>query len=343
MTADFAFMAERPPLAADFKTVPEDFVVEENLGYEPTGSGEHLCLYLEKCNLSTPQVARHLARTCAVNPRDVSYAGLKDRQSIARQWFSLHLGLNREIDPAGIETEQLKILAIERNSRKIRIGTHCGNRFRIRLRRLRGDRQGLFERLERIRRDGVPNYFGAQRFGLAGANVRLAGDMFKGRIRVKDRFLRGMYMSAARSWLFNSLLSRRVSQGNWNCHVPGDVMALQGSGSVFVPDDWDPLLQQRLDSFDIHPSGPLWGRGSSLATATAAELEAAVTGMWPDLCAGLEAAGLQQERRSLRLQVADLRLEYPVQDDMVLEFTLGKGAYATSVLRELVDIEGGSD
>lgn len=315
---------------------PEDFFVDEVLGFEPDGEGEHVLLQVEKRNTNTQWLADQLAGFAGIPKRDVSYAGLKDRNAVTRQWFSLRLAGAPEPDWDNLPVDNVRVLQHARHRRKLRRGALQGNRFHLRVRELQGDLAALETRLQHIAQQGVPNYFGEQRFGHQGANLQQAVAMFQGK-RVKDRHKRSLYLSAARSFLFNELLSQRVARGDWNRAIAGDVMLLAGSNSYFVPEANDATIQQRLADFDIHPSGCLWGKGESPAQLEAAALERALAETHPVLCRGLEQAGLKQERRALRLPVADLHWNLAAADQVLeLRFTLPAGAYATSVLRELV-------
>lgn len=336
---DFVAANSRPDIHGIFKSQTEDFFVEEQLGFEPTGSGEHLCLFIEKKGLSTPQLAKILSRYCNVAAREISYAGLKDKRGICRQWFSIRLQAGKPFVAAGLEDNNIKLLRVDRNSRKIRRGSHKGNVFKLRIRKLKGNLKTLAARVELIRKEGVPNYYGPQRFGSGRENVEQGRRYLSGSFPVKDRFLRSIYISAVRSWLFNYLLSQRVEQENWNRYLNGDVMALEGSASYFVPEMWDQVLQLRLETLDIHPTGALWGKGVPPASDEAAILELKLRKSWPELCQGLEQQGLKQGRRALRLKVERLSVATAGDNNLMIEFGLGKGAYATSVLRELVNLE----
>ena len=340
--AALAFAFGAPQCSAVFKREPADFCVDEELGFELSGAGDHLCLQIRKTGVATPQVARLLQQAAGVREVDIGYAGLKDRQGVCVQWFSIHLpghyaqGMP-EPDIAGPGVEVLQCV---RNNRKIRRGSHRGNRFRICLRELQSTLPDLTTtlsaRLELIAKKGVPNYFGEQRFGNENNNVATALQMFAGELKVARGFKRSMLLSAARSQFFNAVLSQRVAEQSWESYLPGDVMNLHGSDSVFVPTDWDGILQDRLQQMDIHPTGPLWGRGELRSGGEAAVLELACKTHYRLLCAGLETAGLQQARRSLRLPVEDLRWTFMQGENLELEFVLPPGTYATSVLREMV-------
>jgi tRNA pseudouridine13 synthase len=277
-----------------------------------------------------------LARCAGVPLRDVSYAGLKDRQAVTEQWFSVHLPGSATPDWSKLGSADVSILREARHSRKLRRGALRGNRFRITVHDLVTDPGLLRQRLETIAAAGVPNYFGEQRFGRNGSNLRTAERFFGNTHMRLSRHQRGLVLSAARSLLFNAVLSRRVSEGSWNLALPGDAMQLQGSHSYFVATVVDAELQQRVAEHDVHPTGPLHGRGTAAVEAEVLALESAVLAGYPAWQAGLEAAGLKQERRALRLILDKLEWTQPATDVLCLEFSLPAGAYATSVLRELL-------
>jgi tRNA pseudouridine13 synthase len=324
------------PARGYLRVAPEDFQVSEIPLLEPAGEGEHVWLLVRKRLQNTADVAGLLARCAGVPLRDVSYAGLKDRQAVTEQWFSVHLPGSTAPDWSVLESPDVSILRAVRHSRKLRRGALRGNRFRIRVHDLVADPGALRQRLEMIATAGVPNYFGEQRFGRNGSNLRTAGQLFSNPRMRLSRHQRGLVLSAVRSQLFNAVLSRRVSEGSWNRALPGDAMQLHGSQSYFVATVVDADLQQRVAAHDVHPTGPLHGRGAAVVEAEALALEKAVLAGYPDWQAGLEAAGLKQERRALRLTLDDLEWTQPAAETLCLEFSLPAGAYATSVLRELL-------
>lgn len=329
-----AWAGGRPAVTARFRESPDDFVVEEQLGWEPGGGGEHLFLLVRKRGLTTAEVARRIAARAGVHDRRVSHAGLKDRQGICIQWLSVQLPGREDPDFSSLEGEDIRILRQVRNGRRLRIGSHAGNRFTIVLRDLTDPERQWASRLERVALDGVPNYFGEQRFGRDNPSRVVA--WFKGEWQPRGRQQRSLLLSTARALLFNRLLSRRVSQGNWNGHVPGDVMMLDGTNSYFASErETEDDLERRLRSGDIHPSGPLWGRGELPVRGDALQLEQQLRVDSPLLCRGLEEQGLAMQRRSLRLPVRELECRHEEEYRVVLTFALPTGAYATSVLREL--------
>ena len=305
------------------------------LGFAADGQGPHALLWVEKTGANTGWVVAELARAAGVALRDAGVCGHKDRHAIARQAVSLPVGPgvdpSRWIDLAG---EGYRVLSVERHGRKLRAGAHRGNRFRIRIRELAADRAGLQQRLERIAGGGVPNYFGPQRFGRQGRNLERARAWAEGRDAPQGRADRGFALSAARSLLYNEVLAGRVRAGTWDTLLDGEAVMLDGSRSFFAAASIDPGLRERCGRLDVHPSGPLWGRGESPAQGAGLEVEARVASAEPELVALLAAQGLRHERRSLRLPVREFRWSL-APDVLELEFYLPRGAFATAVVHEL--------
>ncbi|MEG3191949.1 tRNA pseudouridine(13) synthase TruD [Lysobacter sp. D1-1-M9] len=332
-----------PVLAALIRTTPEDFLVEELPAFEASGSGEHLLLTIEKRGINTAFAASRIAQWAGIGEVAIGYAGLKDRHAVTRQRFSVHLPRRIAPDLATLQEEtspdeRLRVLHSTWHAKKLPRGALLGNRFVLVLREVRGERDAIEARLRAVAEQGVPNYFGQQRFGRDGANIAGALAMFAGRRMRREQ--RGMLLSAARSELFNRVLAARVSAGHWNQALDGEVWMLEGSRSVFGPEPFSDTLAQRLAGFDIHPTGPLWGRGELRSGAAVAELERlALSGETAgSLCAGLEKAGLAQERRSLRLRPGDLAWRWLDAAALELAFTLPAGTYATAVLAELGEV-----
>ncbi len=325
-----------PPAAtARIRSRPEEFQVEELLGFDPTGEGSHLWLWVEKRGLNTEEALRRLCRHAGVAPREAGFSGRKDRHALTRQWFSLPAP-GQEPDWEALGDPALRVIAATRHPRKLRIGTHGANRFHLVLRELCGEREAIEQRLSRIREQGVPNAFGPQRFGREGGNLRRVRELFRGRYRPRGRGERGLLLSTARAELFNRLLARRIEAGCWDRALPGEVLMLAGSNSFFTIGEPDAVIQNRLDRFDLHPSGPLHGRGGPALLGLAGGIEEAVLEADPELVAGLEESGLKAARRSLRLPVQDLVWGFDDEATLTLDFTLPAGAYATALLRELI-------
>ncbi len=326
-------------LIGDFRTLPEDFIVNEHLGFEPNGDGEHVLICIEKIGQNTHWVAEQLALLLDLDKKAIGYCGRKDRHAITQQWLSIY-DPHRRVDFSSesasssykpIDIEGVTVLKATRHSHKLRPGDHQSNRFCIRLRNVRqtgienvhGEGDGLLlkesqkpQLIDEIKQRlsaGVPNYFGAQRFGRDGNNLTSAASWFEKK-QMPPRRQKSMVMSAARSYVFNTVLAARVKQGCWAHAIEGDVMI----GNI--------------------PTAPLWGRGR-LATSEQALLleETALSGL-TSWCHGLEHCGLNQERRPMVLVPTNGEFTSSVEfdeNDLVLKFELTSGAFATAVLAEI--------
>ncbi|NOX91667.1 MAG: tRNA pseudouridine(13) synthase TruD [Gammaproteobacteria bacterium] len=341
---DWPRASGKPAVSASIRFCPEDFQVDEVLNFEFDGEGEHLLVHVRKCNQNTADLAQKLARHAGVKVRDIGYAGLKDRNAITTQWFSVWLPGKPDPDWSAFEDDDVQILDSYRHRRKLQRGALQGNRFVIVLRDVEfektGDQQSHLKTLEQqlavIQKQGVPNYFGEQRFGRGGKNLSEAVAMFNGR-RVKARHLRSLYLSSARSFLFNEVLAARITADNWLQALPGEVLMLAGSRSFFVADELNEEIEQRLASGDVLPSGPLWGRGELASQQDAEALEQNALAGQTVYREGLQEAGLKQERRALRLAVSGFQWQWLSEGkNLQLRFELPAGCYATSVLRELI-------
>lgn len=327
-------LSTTPEIGARFKCSPEDFQVTEELGFEPGDGGEHLWLWVEKRGQNTQWLARQFARLIGVEPSQVSYSGLKDRNGVTRQWFSVWLPGQPDPDWANWPLDDVTILKAVRHNRKLRIGTHKRNHFRICLRDLSGDLSQLPEQLEALK-EGVPNYYGPQRFGHGFGNLEKAKKLFAGQLKL-PRPKRSLALSAARSLLFNRVLAKRVEEGVFARYLPGDLLGFPDSASLIFPERVDALALEKLQSNECLLTGPLWGKGDPLAADAALALEQETLAPFEDFQKGLEKHGLKQERRNLKLLPVDLQWQYQTQStELVLSFALNKGCYATAVLHEL--------
>lgn len=324
-------------LKGKFRCSPEDFIVEEIDAFEAHGEGEHLLLTIEKRGLNTAFVAKQLATWAGIGEMGIGYAGLKDRHAVTRQRFTVHLPKKIAPDFESLKVDGLKLLDKQWHHRKLPRGALAGNRFTLLLRDVEGDKNAIETRLESIRDFGLPNYFGEQRFGRERANVGMALKMFSGD-RVK-REQRSIYLSAARSEIFNAVLASRIENKNWLSALEGEVWMINGSHSIFGPEPLDDELKQRLEKLEIHPTGPMWGRGQPRTQSQVLACESAIAEAHRELCAGLEAADMKQERRALRIQVNDLVWNWASDSQLQCTFSLPPGAYATELLAELGDLQ----
>ncbi len=320
-----------PLPGGNLRQTPADFQVTEIAGFEFSGDGEHDFLWVEKCGSNTFWVANRLAEFAGVRMADVGIAGMKDRHAITRQWFSVHRKRGAIADWDRFSIPGAQILEQARHNKKLRRGSHAGNRFEIVLRNIKELGNDITNRLETIRHAGVPNYFGEQRFGKDGQNLQQARLAFTGR-RLR-RQSRSLALSAARSYLFNRVLQARVVDGSWDSLRVGDCASLQGSNSVFRVAEVDDELLARCRDMDIHPSGPLWGSGDPMTSGQVAAMELSIVMQDEDLASGLERT-TKLGRRALRVTVAQFDWDVD-KDSLRLCFELPGGSYATAVLREI--------
>ncbi len=326
------------PARGRIRAVPEDFRVDEVLGFEADGDGTHGLLVVEKRGANTGWVAARLAQCAGVDSREVGCSGHKDRHAVTTQAFSVPLRHGFDVAQClGWQGEGWRVVAGVRHGRKLRPGTHRANRFELTLRELHGDRAAIESHLASIRAVGVPNYFGPQRFGRDGSNLRRARDWAaEVRDSPRDRRQRGFALSAARGFLFNEVLAERVRRGDWNRLLPGEAVVLDGRRSFFHASAIDEELTQRCASMDVHPSGPLSGSGGSPATDSALAVEEAALADHAALAELLVRERLAHERRSLRLPVREFDWTFRADDLLVMQFTLPRGTFATAVLHELL-------
>lgn len=335
----------QPVATAQLKAVAEDFQVEEFLEFSPDGSGEHLWLWVQKRGLNTDFVANAIAKQLQLPVRQVSYSGLKDRHALTRQWFSVHWpGGDLWPDDLGLvgdEQAGFSVLLKQRSSRKLRRGAHAGNQFQIVLRDVKGDQAEINQRLTVMRDQGVPNYFGLQRFGRDGSNIgrglALLAARNNGRRRRQDA-RESLWLSAIRSALFNHVLAARVADGSWQRVLAGDVLQLDGRGSFFTPESDDTSWQERFDSLALHVTGPLPGAGESVVADEVLALEAKVLTPWAETSSALAELAIPAQRRALRVRLVDMNWLWLSDNTLSLSFALTSGAFATSVLQSCFEL-----
>jgi len=288
---------------ATFRQCPEDFNVQEIIDFQPSGQGEHLLVHIAKRDQNTQWVAGLLAKLAGIERNAVGFCGLKDRFAVATQWFSLYLP-GKEIDLAQLRHSDFQILSSGRHHKKLRRGMHAGNRFKILLRDFEVEQTELYGRMQMIERLGVPNYFAEQRFGREGNNLNRASELIAARKLKGNSHGTGIYLSAARSWLYNLLLDAYLEN--------------------FEP--------------NLNDTGALWGRGRSSSSDKFLEIENRVLSDWSHWCDALEHAGLKQERRRFILKPNNLVYRELDNNIFELSFDLPIGCYATAVLREIAQL-----
>ena len=337
MTASWPTAAGEPVAIGNLRSTPEDFRVYEDLGFEPEGEGEHVFLHLEKREVNTNDLAQRLSSLSGIHLKDISFSGMKDRNAVTRQWFSVRMAGKAEPRWQNLaEHGDVQVLAIQRHRRKLKRGVHRGNRFVLVLRELAGERAVIEARLQRIRDQGAPNYFGEQRFGRAGANLAQARSWMATGGRRISRNKRSLYLSVLRSQLFNSLLADRVNAGDWNQVLPGDTCILRGTRSQFVCEQPDDEISRRCATGDLHPALPLWGKGIDRSTPGPIDRWSMVLAQQADIGDFLIAEGLELGWRPSRLIPDDFCWQFCDDDSLQLEFRLSAGNYATALLAEFV-------
>ena len=333
---DLAYLQKTPPKqTALLKAEYADFVVKEQLDYDMSGDGEFVAVKVRKTDCNTLFVGEQLAKFAGISARNMSYAGLKDRKAVTEQWFSLQMPGKPTPDFSQFSLEGVEILDVTRHQRKIRIGSLQGNHFEILLRNVE-ETDELKVRLDFLAKNGFPNYFTEQRFGRDGNNLTQALRWANGEIKVKDRNKRSFYLSAARSEMFNLIVSKRMELNLAQQILVGDVLQLNGSHSWFVVDESEDLaqLQQRLAQQDVLLTAPLIGEEEKSAVDFEHEIFAQHQALF-DL---MRQERMKAARRPILMQPQYFQWQFE-PNGLHLQFALPAGSYATALIRELVNIE----
>ena len=338
MSLNISWFHGKPVATGLLKAQPEDFLVREDLGFEPDGEGEHVMVRVRKTGCNTRFVAEQLAKFSKIAARSVSYAGLKDRHAVTEQWFCLQMPGKETPDFSKLELEGCEVLDVSRQKRKLRIGTLKGNHFTLVLRRI-SDRAAVEQRLQSIAEQGVPNYFGEQRFGRGGQNLYFARRWANAEINVTDRSKRSFYLSAARSAMFNAVADARITQHLQATVLSGDAIQLAGRGSWFVAlTDELADVQQRLDNRELRITAPLPGKGDLGSQDAALVFETEQLADWQALWQLAEKEGVENTRRAIMLYPEHFVSEWIDDETVRLSFFLPAGCFATSVIREVIEL-----
>ncbi|CAM4067789.1 tRNA pseudouridine(13) synthase TruD [Vibrio neonatus] len=329
--SNLAYLHGKPQAKAKLKAKAEHFVVKEDLGFELAGSGEHLMLRVRKTGENTSFVANELAKFCGVKSKDVSWAGLKDRHAVTEQWLSVHLPKSDDLNFA-LFTQMhpsIEILQTTRHNKKLRPGDLKGNSFELTLSEVT-DVDAVEARLQAISEQGVPNYFGAQRFGNNGNNLDEARRWGRDNVRTRNQNKRSLYLSTARSWIFNQIVSARIEQQCFDSAVLGDVL-LSSTGTVLL-DEATLANAPSLGAITAALAGD-----NALPTANKAlEIEQVAVDAEPDLMALIRGNRMRHDRRIIKL--IPEQLTWSSEDDqVVIKFWLDSGCFATSIMREVVE------
>lgn len=325
------------------KTEATDFKVVENLGFEPSGEGEHLFLLVEKIGLSTHELVDLLAKDFKLKPRDIGYSGMKDKQAVTQQWLSLHLPgqMFRFEMPA---VSGYTIVDQGWHNRKLKRGSHRSNSFEVLIRDVDLFGDETRRQIDLIESTGMANYFGQQRFGEQQDNVSRAIQVFGNprKTRKLGRNKKSLYISALRSHLFNQILSHRIESGHWQEPIDGDIYMLAGSHSIFYEKLNEEILN-RFQHFDISSTVSLYGEGESRLSGRALEIENKVYAENSTIVDCLLAQKAKLQMRATRVVVEDLYVEYQEKEKtLLIEATLPSGSYFTTLLDHFIDIRSHS-
>ena len=335
-----SYLHGKPQGTGQLKASPKDFLVVEDLGFEPDGEGEHILVRILKNGCNTRFVADALAKFLKIHAREVSFAGQKDKHAVTEQWLCARVPGNAMPDLSQFQLEGCQVLEYARHKRKLRLGALKGNQFTLVLREVSG-RDDVEARLQAIAERGVPNYFGAQRFGIGGSNLLGALRWAESGAPVRDRNKRSFWLSAARSALFNQLVSERLKKPDFNQVVDGDALQLAGRGSWFVASEEERAeLQARVDARELMITAALPGSGDWGTQRTALEFEQTVLAEEMALQSLLQREKVEAARRAMLLYPQQLSWNWWDDVTVELRFWLPAGSFATSVVRELINTTG---
>ena len=329
------YLLGTPQQTGRLKAEFTDFIVREELGYPLAGEGEFVAVKVRKTNANTLFVGEQLAKFVGISAKNMSYAGLKDRHAVTEQWFCLHLAGKETPDFSTFECEGIEILEVTRHNRKIRTRALEGNYFELLLRDV-VETDELKQRLNQLQEIGFPNYFTEQRFGRDGHNLTQAQRWASGEISVKDRKKRSFYLSAARSEVFNLVVSQRITDHQMQTVLLGDYLQLAGSNSFFEVKAEDLVQsQQRLDENDVLLTAPLIGENSLEQNGN--ECEKAIVAQHENLINLMKKERMNAARRAILCKPQDLRWQFE-PEGLRLTFFLNSGSYATGLVRELITL-----
>ena len=329
------YLLGTPQQTGRLKAEFADFIVREELGYPLAGEGEFVAVKVRKTNANTLFVGEQLAKFVGISAKNMSYAGLKDRHAVTEQWFCLHLAGKETPDFSTFECEDMEILEVTRHNRKIRTGALEGNYFELLLRDV-VETDELKQRLNQLQEIGFPNYFTEQRFGRDGHNLTQAQRWASGEISVKDRKKRSFYLSAARSEVFNLVVSQRIADQQMQTVLLGDYLQLAGSNSFFEVKAEDLMQsQQRLDENDVLLTAPLIGENSLEQNGN--ECEKVIVAQHKNLINLMKKERMNAARRAMLCKLQDLHWQFE-PEGLRLTFFLNSGSYATGLVRELITL-----
>ncbi len=337
-----------PGIGGEIRQRLEDFFVEEQPLYRPCGEGEHIYLMIEKRGIGTPEMVDIVAAHFGVRRSSVGTAGMKDALAVTRQIVSVHTPGKILEDFPMLQNPSAGVLWADMHTNKLRTGHLLGNRFSIRIRNVSmTDAPAALRVLRELEKRGLPNLFGPQRFGAKFDNHEVGRQLLLGQLRRRmPTQKRKLMLNALQSAIFNEVLTRRMLDGTMDVILPGDLAFKHDNGSIFAVDAElaaSDETRARLSEMQISPSGPMWGEKMMRASGTVDETELAALAKFnvtlEDFAQSRQAGLVPGVRRPLRVAVTDTDLEGG-QDEhgpyVRITFDLPAGAYATTVLREIM-------
>ncbi|MFO8234780.1 MAG: tRNA pseudouridine(13) synthase TruD [Bacteroidales bacterium] len=333
-------------IGGKIKTSYENFIVNEIPAYQPSCEGEHLFIHITKKGITTKEVQKALAKIYNANSQDVEFAGIKDKYAVTSQFFSvwLHKGQEKDLVYQLEKVMPVTINSIAFHNRKLKMGHLKGNAFKIKITDIKISLYEAYQRASRIaniiHENGLPNFYGQQRFGIDGDNAERGFNILKGKEKNHNKWLKRFLLSSLQSHLFNYYLTRRIEHNLFNRILKGDIAKKQDTGGLFVVEEME-QEQKRLQNKEICFTGPMYGKKMKQAGDEAGEFEKTILDENDITPEELKEAKITGTRRAgIILPEITMNQE---EDGLILKFTLPKGAFATIVLREIMKNEVNTD
>lgn len=320
----------------------EDFIVKEIPLYEPVDEGEHLYVNITKEGLTTKEVQNKLASVLSLRQEDIGFAGMKDKNARTTQTFSIK---TEKIDKEPLEDilekirEQIPVIInwAKFHKNKLRIGHLLGNKFSIRITDLESIDESYNRArkiIEELKKNGLPNFFGPQRFGFEGKNVQRGLAIIKGGLVIREKWKRRLLISSYQSYLCNLYLVNRLKAGKFNDIMKGDIAKKYETGGMFEVKDAE-TEQKRYNEQEISFTAPIYGSKMWNATGPSGEFEEKILSDVGLTLEDFNRVKTKGTRRLGRLLIPDIDVKLE-ENSLIVNFYLPKGSYATIVLREIM-------
>ena len=326
---DREYLQDGSTIDFDFEQNEKDFIVDEIPHIEHKGKGNFLILRIKKIEITTWDMIAAFAKHLNIPAEKIGYAGLKDKHATTTQYISIEAKFEKALKK--FKHSQIKIIHFTKHTHSIRMGDLAGNRFSINLYGVDTVEAGRIEKLSRkSEKNGLPNYFGYQRFGRDKESINQAKEMIKGDTFIEDAKLKKFLISIYQSLFFNEWLRERVllsreKNGGKFMLLEGDIY-LSSEDKIFTPKK---MPQQDFEAKKVVPTGLLCGRNVYRARGKAREIEAKYDDEF------LYDKGL---RRAAIIFPKDIEYKYDKNFNIFnIAFTLPKGSYATVFLENIAN------